>query len=90
MPTVVSVDTQWAAAVEGSVSRRRCPDSATTGGKSNERGPLVAVQFRKGCDPPMHLRRGGGSGPRQVGAALFSLVIRILRRVERQGGFRGA
>lgn len=88
MPAVVSMDTQWGAVVEGSASRRRS-GSAAMDGKNRERGPLAGVRFRNGYDLPTHPQRGGGAGPRWVGAAISSLVVRVLRRVERQGGFRG-
>lgn len=89
MLAVASMDRQWGAAVEGSTSWCR-PGSVTTGGKNREQWPLVVTRLRSGCDPPTHPQRGEGSAPRRVGAALFSLVVRVLRRVERQGGFRGA
>lgn len=89
MPTVASMDTQWGAVVECSVIRH-WQSPATTCGASDEQGQVAVTRFRYGCDPPTHPQRGEGSGPRRVGAALFSLVVRVLRRVECQGGFRGA
>lgn len=89
MATVVSMDRQWGAVVESSAGRYRL-GSATTGGVSDEQGLLTVIRFREGCDSRAHPSRGEGSGPRRVGAALFSLVVRFLRRVERQGGFHGA
>ena len=88
MPVVASMDTQWGAAVEGSGSLCWL-GFATTGGVSGERGALAATRVRDGCDPSTHPQRGG-VGRRRVGAVPFSLVVRVLRRVERQGGFRGA
>lgn len=89
MPIVASMDTQWGAVIEGSTSLCWL-GSTTTGGVSDVQGSLAAARVRDGCDPSTHPQRGEGSGPRRVGAALLSLIVRVLRRVERQESFRGA
>lgn len=89
MPVMVSRDTRWRMAVDGSTSRR-CRGSATTGGVSDRQGPVAAARVRDGCDLPTHPWRRDDSGRRRVGAALFSVVVRVPRRVERQRGIHGA
>jgi hypothetical protein len=87
MPVVASMDTQRGAAGEGSASRR-CVRFATTGGMSDRQG--AAVRVRDGCALPTHSCRRGDSGRRQVGAALFSVAVRVPGRAERQDGIDGA
>jgi hypothetical protein len=89
MRTVVSMDTQMGSDGRGlgePTSSGLCGDGwRKRGGGAARHNPIPRrVQ-------PAHAPTGRrGSGPRWVGAALFSLVVRVLRRVERQGGFRGA
>jgi hypothetical protein len=89
MLPVASRDMQWGVAVEGSAGQR-WPDPATTGDVSDKWGAVAGVLVRDGCDPATYPSKGEGSGWRRVGVVFFSVVVRVLRWVECQGGFRGA
>ncbi len=90
MPVVASRDTQHGAVVEGSAGR--CPpDSRTEGSAIGWQARADAVQeVRERCEQPTHPRRKAASGWRRFGVVLSSLVVDVLRRVERQEGFCGA
>jgi hypothetical protein len=88
MPAVASKDIQREAAVEGSASRYRLC-TPTKRDSSDEREAVALALVRDGCDSPTHAPRGEDSDRRRVGAVFTSVVVRVLRRVERQGGFHG-
>lgn len=89
MPPMASRGTQRDVAVEGLASGGPF-GSATTGDASDEQGQVAVARALNGCGLPTRPQRGDGSGLRRVGSVFFSLLVRVLRRVEPQGGFRGA
>ena len=84
MPTVASVDKQHGAVV-GSASWDRL-GTATRAGLSQRAGD---IRPNDGCGPPMRPQRADRSGRHRLSVAVLPLVVGVLRRVERQGGFRG-
>lgn len=85
---MASRDTQGRATDDGLASRR-CAHSAITGGV-NEQQVLLTAHLHDRYDPPTGVRRRDHSGLRKVGAAIFSVVVRISGRVGRQRGFHAA
>jgi hypothetical protein len=88
MPAVASKDIQREAAAEGLASRYRL-GTPTKGDVSDEREAVALALVRDGCDSPTHAPRAEDSARRWVGAVFSSVVVRVLRRAECQGGFHG-
>jgi hypothetical protein len=87
MPAVALRDMQLGATDEGLVSRRRARSTIASGVSSRDG---TAVRVRDECDLLTHSFGRDDSSPRLVGAALFSVVVRVAGRVERRRGYCGA